>query len=50
MKKIVVTTIIIACSWIGWWLGSQLGLMTAFLLSMIGVGLGMYFGRRLVQF
>jgi len=44
------TTITILSSWVGWWVGSHFGLMTAFILSMVGVGLGMYYGRRLIQY
>lgn len=50
MKHIITTTIVICASGLGWWLGSKLGIMAALVLSMIGVGLGMYFGRRLVDF
>ena len=35
--------------WIGWWLGEWIGLMTAFFLSIIGSGVGLYAGRRLFQ-
>ena len=34
---------------VGWWLGDRVGLMTAFLLSMVGTGLGMYAGLRLAR-
>jgi hypothetical protein len=50
MRKFLVTMTAIACSWLGWWIGDHIGLMTAFLLSMIGTGLGIYFGRRFIQF
>lgn len=50
MKKIIVTSITILGGWLGWWIGDHFGLMTAFLLSMVCTGLGIYFGRRLVQF
>ncbi len=40
----------ILCGWLGWLIGDKFGLMTALFLSMIGTGLGMYFGRRLIQF
>ena len=50
MRKILLAVMTILCSWIGWWIGDQFGLMTAFILSMIGTGLGIYFGRRLIQF
>jgi len=49
MKRIIAAMITIICSWLGWWLGDHIGLMTAMLLSVIGAGLGMYYGRRLTQ-
>ena len=30
----------------GWWLGSGIGLMTAFILGIVGTALGTYAGRR----
>ena len=33
--------------WLGWWLGDRVGLMTAFVLSVVGTGLGIYLGRKL---
>jgi len=35
--------------WIGWILGKPVGFGTAFVLSIIGSGLGMYYGRRLAR-
>jgi hypothetical protein len=35
---------------IGWWMGAPVGVMTAFFLSMVGTGLGMYAGRRLADY
>jgi hypothetical protein len=35
---------------IGWWMGERVGFMTAFILSMIGTGVGMYAGRRLADY
>lgn len=32
---------------VGWWLGAHLGLMTAFVLSVIGTAGGVYVGRRI---
>ena len=32
---------------IGWWLGARLGTMTAFVVSMVGTGFGVYAGRRI---
>jgi hypothetical protein len=34
---------------IGWWMGASVGFMTAFFLSMVGTGVGMYAGRRLAD-
>jgi len=34
---------------IGWWLGAPVGMMTAFVVSMLGTGLGIYAGRRIAQ-
>lgn len=31
---------------VGWWLGAFVGIMTAFSLSIVGTGLGLYIGRR----
>ena len=33
---------------IGWWLGAYVGTMTAFMLSMVGTGLGIYVARRVM--
>ncbi len=50
MKKILVSLITIVTSSIGWWIGDYFGLMTALILSMIGAGLGIYYGNRLIDF
>jgi uncharacterized membrane protein YeaQ/YmgE (transglycosylase-associated protein family) len=34
---------------VAWWAGAHVGLMTAFVLSTIGSGAGMYVGRRLAR-
>jgi hypothetical protein len=31
----------------GWFLGAKVGFMTAFMLSIVGTGIGIYYGRRL---
>ncbi|MBC8424556.1 hypothetical protein H8E07_10565 [bacterium] len=31
---------------IGWWLGARIGIITAFLVSTLGAGVGFYFGSR----
>ena len=34
---------------VGWWLGEGFGMMTAFMLSMVGTGVGVYYGRRIAS-
>ena len=34
---------------VGWWLGAYVGVMSAFMVSMIFTGVGMYLGRRLAR-
>jgi hypothetical protein len=36
-------------SYAGWALGATVGLTTAFMVSMVGTGIGIYFGRRLAK-
>lgn len=33
----------------GWWLGAHVGVMTAFLLSIVGTAVGVYGARRAAQ-
>ena len=33
----------------GWALGAPIGIFSAFVVSMIGTGVGMYYGRRIGQ-
>ena len=34
---------------LGWWAGVPAGTMTAFMLSMVGTGVGLYAGRRVAD-
>ncbi|HEV2018655.1 MAG TPA: hypothetical protein VGQ98_10160 [Gemmatimonadaceae bacterium] len=36
-------------SYAGWALGATMGFYTAFMVSMVGTGFGIYFGRRLAR-
>lgn len=45
MKWLVVVTSNVGAG-LGWWAGAKVGFMTAFVVSMIGMGLGIYGGRR----
>lgn len=42
MIKVVASTL---GSYAGWWLGAHIGLMTAFLLSIIGTAAGVYLAQ-----
>ena len=33
----------------GWALGATVGMTTAFIISMVGTGIGMYYGRRIAR-
>lgn len=46
MKFIVMAFATSAGGWIGWWLGEKMGFMTAFVLSTVGAGVGMYVAKR----
>jgi hypothetical protein len=36
-------------SYAGWFLGAKVGFTTAFMLSMVGTGFGMYYGRQIAK-
>jgi hypothetical protein len=36
-------------SYAGWWLGGHVGVMTAFTVSMVGTGVGLYGGRTMAR-
>ena len=35
--------------WVGWAVGAPVGMFTAFAVSMVGTGVGMYYGRRAAE-
>lgn len=35
--------------WIGWAVGAPVGIFPAFAVSMVGTGVGLYYGRRAAQ-
>jgi hypothetical protein len=47
MKKLLVLVVSTAGSALGWWLGAKVGIMTAFMLSMVGLGVGIWGGAKL---
>lgn len=34
---------------VGWWIGSGVGITTAFCVSMVGTGVGVYYSRRFAR-
>jgi hypothetical protein len=35
--------------WIGWIIGAEVSIFTAFFVSMVGTGLGLYYTQRMVK-
>ncbi|HVZ47360.1 MAG TPA: hypothetical protein VG916_01140 [Gemmatimonadaceae bacterium] len=46
MRKLMVFIWTTIGSSVGWWLGDYAGFMTAFMLSIVGFGVGMWYGRK----
>ena len=46
MGKLIGFVGAIVGSTIGWWLGARIGTMTAFILSVVGTGLGLFYARK----
>jgi hypothetical protein len=49
MTKLMILVATTVFGGIGWWLGERVGIMTAFFVSMIGTGVGIYVGRRMAN-
>lgn len=49
MRKLLVLIGATAGSALGWWLGNQVGVMTAFLVSVAGTGAGAYATARFLD-
>lgn len=49
MKKLIVLLVSTVGSSMGWWLGAHVGIMTAFMVSMVGTGLGIWGGVKLAK-
>lgn len=49
MKKLLVLLASTAGSYLGWWLGTPGGLFGSFVLSMVGLGAGMWYGARVAK-
>jgi hypothetical protein len=50
MRKLLALMAASLGGWLGWWLGAQVGLMTAFVLSVVGMGLGVYAAQRIADY
>ena len=46
MNKLCILVGATVFGWVGWWLGSGFGFMTAYLFSSVGTILGVYLGWR----
>ncbi|WFB35989.1 hypothetical protein P3T73_17695 [Kiritimatiellota bacterium B12222] len=47
MNKLCIVIALTLLGWGGWWLGSKVGVMTAYTLSGVGSLLGVYVGWRI---
>ena len=49
MSRLLVGISTVVLGTLGWYVGSPVGLFTAFVLSMVGTGVGLYAARRLAE-
>jgi hypothetical protein len=49
MEKLLVFLGLSVGGWIGWAVGAPFGMFAAFMLSIVGTGLGLYLGRRIAR-
>lgn len=49
MEKLLVMVISTLGSAAGWWVGAHVGMMTAFLCSIVGLAIGVWAGRRMAR-
>jgi hypothetical protein len=47
MKRLLNMLAMTIGGYIGWWLGAFVSIFTAFIISMVGTGLGLYGAQRL---
>jgi hypothetical protein len=50
MNKLLAILLATLGGWLGWWLGAFLGTATGFMLSLVGMGIGLYLGRRMAAY
>jgi len=49
VNRLLITLCTFVLGSVGWYIGESVGMFTAFALSMVGTGVGIYAGRRLAQ-
>ena len=49
MTRAIVGISTFILSSVGWWVGSTIGLFSAFVLAMVGTGFGIYIGKQLAE-
>lgn len=49
MQKLIVLITTTVGSAGGWWLGARVGTMTAFIVSIVGFALGLYYGKKFAK-
>lgn len=47
MERLLAIIGVVVGSWAGWWIGGRMGVLEAWVLSMVGLGFGLYRGRRI---
>jgi hypothetical protein len=48
-RKLIILMTSTVGSALGWWIGARVGIMTAFILSIVGLGVGIWVGDRLFK-
>lgn len=49
MERLLVLIGTTAGGWIGWMIGERFGMFAGIMGSMIGTGLGLYYGRKIMR-
>ena len=49
MEKPLIMLVSTITSAAGWWLGAHVGIMTAFVVSIVGLALGVWWGKQLAS-
>jgi uncharacterized protein YcfJ len=49
MTKWIVLVSTTVGSAVGWWIGARFGMMTGYVLSVVGLAAGVWYGRRLAE-